>query len=93
MTDLIKPTDPVSDLQMFRYLKCTDIIIDINAPVVRRAMLAISDKVIEVTRWSQPVSQLVDYSWYMNMNEGLRDGVFENDFEGGIITPFINVLC
>ncbi|ESO02490.1 hypothetical protein HELRODRAFT_161765 [Helobdella robusta] len=35
---------------IYRYLKCYDIIININAPVVRRAMLAISGKIIEVTR-------------------------------------------
>jgi len=39
-------------MQIYRRLKCHDIVVVLRAPVVRRATLAISGKVIEVTQWS-----------------------------------------
>jgi len=39
-------------VQIYRRLKCHDIVVVLRAPVVRRATLAISGKVIEVTQWS-----------------------------------------
>lgn len=37
-------------LQLFRVAKCHDIVVQINAPIVRRAILAISGKIVETNR-------------------------------------------
>jgi hypothetical protein len=36
--------------KLFRHLKCNDIVVSIDAPIVRRAVLAISGKIVEATR-------------------------------------------